>query len=283
MREDALPYSLADLHIHSYYSDGAHSPEEVLRRAKLAGITIASITDHDNVAGVDEALDYGRALGIEVVPGIELSVTIGSKDIHLLAYFFDHRNAELLEFLTFVRTQRYHRAQRMVKKLNDLHLAVSFDAVLNEAGIGSIGRPHIANALVKGGFIESYYDAFERYIGNNGPAFETKYIVEPEYAIRLMSKAGGLVFLAHPGKYTREFELSTLIRAGIDGIEIVHPSHTAALETHYKGIANQYFLLESGGSDFHGGLKGDDAALGKYTVGADFVEKMKTRLFRLQQ
>jgi predicted metal-dependent phosphoesterase TrpH len=248
-------------------------------RARAIDLTVISITDHDNVGALDDAIDYGRQSGIEVIPGVELSVAMGGKDVHVLAYFVDHKNQNLLDYLTFFRYERHKRAERIVEKLNKINIPIRFESVQEQAGVGSLGRPHIANVLVDEGFTDSYHEAFAKYIGVGGPAYEKKFQLGPEEAIRLISQAGGLSFLAHPGKYTSEVELVQLIKAGLDGIEVVHPSHNDARQEHYRGLVSQYFLLESGGSDFHGGKKNDDYAFGTFWVPIQIVDAMKKRLF----
>lgn len=269
----------ADLHTHTTHSDGAYSPHDLIQRAHSVGLEVLSITDHDNVGALDEAIEWGKGLGMEVITGLELSVTLGEKDVHVLAYFIDHRNQDLLDYLMFFRRERLKRAERIVQKLNKLNVPLKLEAVLEQAGVGSVGRPHIANALLDGGFIATYHEAFERFIGTGGPAFEKKYQLNPVDAFRLVTNAGGLSFLAHPGKYMHEMELSTLIKNGLDGIEVVHPAHDDKLKAYYRGLVNQYFLLESGGSDFHGGKKNDDHTLGMFTVPMHIVETMRSRLF----
>ncbi len=269
----------ADLHVHTHHSDGAHTPTDIVRRAQLAGLSVISITDHDNVAGIDEAIAWGNRLGVEVVPGVELSIALGDKDVHLLAYFFDHTHRRLLDYLTFFRLERLRRAERIVAKLNKINIPLTMDAVLDQAGVGAVGRPHIASALVEEGLIETYHEAFLKYIGTGAPASEKKYQLNPEEAIALIQDAGGLTFLAHPGKFTTDAELFQLIKAGVDGIEVIHPSHNETREQYYRGVVNQYFMLESGGSDYHGGKKNDEAVFGAFTVPMQVVENMRSRLF----
>jgi len=269
----------ADLHVHTNHSDGAHSPLDIVRRAHGAGLTVISITDHDNVAGLDEAIAWGNQTGVEVIPGVELSIALGDKDVHLLAYFIDRTDTKLLEYLSFFRHERLKRAERIVAKLNKINIPLTMDAVMDQAGIGAVGRPHIASALVEEGLIETYHEAFLKYIGTGAPAYEKKFQLTPEEAIALIQSAGGLSFLAHPGKFTTDAELFHLIRSGVDGIEVVHPSHNEAREQYYRGVVNQYFLLESGGSDFHGGKKNDEDVFGKYTVPMQVVDQMRSRLF----
>jgi hypothetical protein len=269
----------ADLHTHTTHSDGALVPYDLIQRAHSAGLEVLSITDHDNVGALDEGIEWGKSLGMEVITGLELSVSLGEKDVHVLAYFIDHRNQDLLDYLTFFRRERLKRAERIVQKLNKLNIPLKLEDVLEQAGVGSVGRPHVANALLDGGFVGSYHEAFDRYIGTYGPAFEKKYQLSPVDAFKMITLAGGLSFLAHPGKYLSEFDLSQLIKSGLDGIEVVHPAHDEKLMGYYRGLVNQYFLLESGGSDFHGGKKNDDHTLGLFTVPMHVVETMRSRLF----
>ncbi len=269
----------ADLHLHTTHSDGALSPYELVNKAREVGLSTIAITDHDNVAAIDEAIEWGKSLDIDVVPGLELSASLGEKDVHMLAYFFDYKNQRLLDYLSFFRKERVKRAERIVEKLNSINIPLKIETVLEQAGVGSVGRPHIASALVEQGLAESYHEAFAKYIGVGGPAYEKKYQVTPEEAIRLVTLAGGLSFLAHPGKYTTDVELDHLIKIGLDGIEVVHPSHSDKQQKFYRAVVNQYFLLESGGSDYHGGKKNDERAFGVFSVPQYIVNAMRKRLF----
>jgi len=268
----------ADLHMHTTHSDGVFPTVEIVRRAKESGLTIISITDHDNVTAVDEALEAGERLGIEVIPGVELSAGVGEQEVHILAYFFDHKNQHLLDHLTFFRMERMKRAERIVEKLNGLNVPLTLDAVLERAGRGSVGRPHIATALYEEGLTDSYHEAFYKYIGNGKPAYEKKHQVSPQAAIELIASAGGLSFIAHPGNNLDEGVLLEFIKEGVDGIEVIHPSHSPERVMHYSGIVNEYFLLASGGSDFHGGRKNDQELMGKYYISLDHVQEMRRRL-----
>jgi hypothetical protein len=281
MEEKEIPSGegRADLHLHTTFSDGALTPQELVKKAHDAGLKAIAITDHDHVGALEEAVEWGKTYGIEVISGLELSVTFGEKDVHVLAYFFDPTNKNLLEYLEVFRRERLRRAEKIVEKLNRINIPITLDAVLEQAGEGSVGRPHIANALVEGGLTGSYHEAFIKYIGTNGPAYEKKFQVSPEEAIRLISSSGGLSFLAHPGNYTTEAELLELIKKGLDGIEVVHPAHNEVRQGYYRAVVNQYFLLESGGSDYHGGKKNDEYAFGAFVVPLHVVETMRSRLF----
>jgi len=269
----------ADLHMHTSFSDGVFSPRELVEKASKAGLSAIAITDHDHVGAIDDATAWGQKLGISVIPGVELSVTLGGKDVHVLSYFFDHTNSTLLEYLKFFRAERLKRAERMVKKLNSINVPLKLDTVLELAGIGAVGRPHVASALVEEGHVGSFHEAFDRFIGVGGPAYETKFQLNPEEAFRLITRSGGLSFLAHPGRFLTEQELIELIKQGLDGIEVIHPSHSEQQREYYRSIVHHYFLLESGGSDFHGGKKNDDQVFGAHTVPLHIVEAMRSRLF----
>jgi predicted metal-dependent phosphoesterase TrpH len=268
----------ADLHLHTSYSDGALSPRELIDHARASGLTIISATDHDHTGAIPELLDLGKLSGVEIISGVELSTTIDTQDIHLLGYFFDPTHRRLQEYLHMFRDERRQRAERIVGRLNNLGIPLQFSSVVAKAGTASIGRPHIAAAMVDAGHIDSYQEAFSRYLGNGRPAYERKYQIHPMDAIRLLSDAGGLSFVAHPGNLLDERTLLELIRCGVDGIEVIHPSHSPERVAYYKGIVEEYFLLTSGGSDFHGGKKNDLETLGRFWIPEDLVTVMKRRL-----
>jgi len=268
-----------DLHVHTSYSDGVHSPFEIIQKAKRAGIDAISITDHDNISAIKEATKIGEEVGIEVIPGVEISSEIGGKEIHILAYFFETDNQELEHYLNFFREERKKRAVRIVNKLNNLGLSISMDDVMEKAKNSTVGRPHIAQAMFDKGLISYYFEAFNKYIGNGSPAYEKKVYFSPQSAFKIINDAGGLSFIAHPGNMP-EVLLYELIQAGVDGIEVIHPSHSRQQEKFYKGIVNSYFLLESGGSDFHGGRREDEKNFGNCYTSLSVVDAMKKRLLR---
>ena len=268
----------ADLHIHSTFSDGALSPEAVLTLARSRNINALSITDHDHTGALPQAVELGRAMDIEVIPGIELSVTVQGWEVHLLGYFIDPSHEELQSFLARIRSDRIRRAERIVQKLNALNLPLRAENVLERAGTAAVGRPHIANALVNEGHVGSYAEAFVRYLTPGKPAYVEKTPVSPREAIRIVAGAGGLTFIAHPGSSLDSEVLLGLIHEGVDGIEVVHPSHTPALVRYYRDLVAHYFLLTSGGSDFHGGRRNDLDALGKYTIPQTALSAMRSAL-----
>lgn len=274
-----MPSDKTDLHMHTYFSDGYFSPEQLVEKAKKQGIRILSITDHDSVNGTLDAIGCAEKYDIEIIPGVEISTDIRDTEVHILGYFVDPKNKDLEHYLNFFREERYKRAMRIVDKLNILGLDISFDDVLATAKNSAIGRPHIAQALLAKGQVKSFFEAFYKYIGNHAPAYERKVHLSPQSAFKIITDAGGLSFIAHPGNMP-EILIKELIDAGVDGIEVIHPSHSPEQVRFYRGIVNEYFLLESGGSDFHGGKREDDENLGKYYTSSKVVDTMRTRLIR---
>lgn len=269
----------ADLHLHTNKSDGFCSVEEVIKLSKEAGLDIISITDHDTIDGVKEAIDIGKFYGIEVIPGLEISSDFLDTEIHILAYFFDTDSKELDEYLNFFRAERYKRAVRIINKLNSIGQSISFEDVLEVAGKSTIGRPHIAKAMVNKGLVSNYYEAFNKYIGNGCVAYEKKVHLSPQSACKIINDTGGLSFIAHPNNLSDEI-IKMLIDSGIDGIETIHPSNLPNKTEYFRGIVNEYFLLECGGSDFHGGERNDLSNLGKYYVSGSKVDAMRNFLIR---
>lgn len=266
-----------DLHLHSTCSDGTTSPEDVVRRASAHGLKAISLTDHDCVDGVEAAGDAGMRLGVEVIAGVELSTTLEGKDIHILGYFVDCAHASLRRYLQVFRDERHRRAERTVNRLKQLGVNLSMETVLAKAGGGVIGRPHIADALVEEGFVFSISEAFQKYLGYNRPAYEKKYVLSPQEAVELIRNAGGLACLAHPGIYNRDDLLPDLIACGLDGIEVVHAKHTPEQVRRYSEFADLYGLLKAGGSDCHGGGRGE-STMGTVTVPYAFLEGLRGAL-----
>lgn len=254
-----------DLHMHTTFSDGHYTPTELIKKVNEQNINIVSITDHDSLNGLEEAIAAGEEFGIKVIPGVEISTDVEDREVHLLGYFIDINNSELKKYLSFFRDERIERAKIMVNKLVNLGFDISINDVLDVAKDSAVGRPHVALAMMNKGIVTDFYEAFQKYLRDDGPAYERKIHVSSQSALKLIADAGGLSFIAHPG-HMKESILMSLINAGVDGIEVIHPSHNDYQKKYYKGIVNQYCLLESGGSDFHGGIKGDEENLGRYLL-----------------
>jgi len=263
-----------DLHVHTYYSDGLLSPEVVVKKAKEAGLAGVGIVDHDTIAGIPEAEAAGKKLGITVVPGAELSSQHSGRDIHILGYFMQSDHPKLIEYLELFRVERYRRAERMVQKLNQMGVNISMEEVEGKASAHSIGRPHIAEILTEKGYVETFQEAFHRYIGYGGKAYEEKYRITPQKAIALIAETGGLSFLAHPSSIIDDKLLLEMIKAGLDGIEIVHPKLSQDRTRFLQRVAQNHGLLVSGGSDCHGGRNGM-LSIGRYKVPLSIIDEMK--------
>ncbi len=262
----------ADLHTHTTHSDGILATEALLHKAAERGLSALSITDHDTVDALPEANVLASALGLDFVTGIEISAYDGTteeaREYHILGYFFDMYNPALLQFTDHCRHQRIERAERMVVKLNRLGIPLHFEEVLQQSGKGVVGRQHIAAALHTGGFVRSYKEAFDRYIADDRPANEVKWHFPVSAAIDLIHEAGGLAVVAHPGRSMHGLTLVNMVKAGLDGIEVAHPSHDAALRRYYEQFAKAYHLFTTGGSDFHGSKYADETNFG--TIGVPY-------------
>lgn len=271
-------FDKADLHIHTKCSDGLFTPEEIVRKAVDVGLKAISITDHDTVAGIDKAKPLALKSGLELITGVEMSSAYKEHDIHILGYFFNYQHSELKQYLDNCRRLRTERAERMVQKLGKMGVKIEIEQIIMKAQNGSVGRPHIAAVLQDGGFVKSFSEAFSKYLGSHSPAYVKSINTHPQEVIQLINEAGGLSFLAHPAKNVPDAILRQLISFGLDGLEIIHPSHDTYRQNYYRKIANEYFMLFSGGSDFHG-LKDNDDTFGRVCIPYEWVTKMKSRLY----
>jgi hypothetical protein len=265
----------ADLHTHTTYSDGVFLPEELLIKAKSVGLDAISITDHDTVDGYVEALQYSQKYDIEIISGCEFSCFENGREFHILGLNIDPDNQNLKIHLKNFRNARLHRAKQIHKKLSDLGIHFSFDDILETAGKAPVTRPHIAQVLLNKGFIDTARQAFERYIGEGCPAFQNKAVFPVESCINLINKSSGVAVIAHPRNYIDQPTLYKFIQLGLDGIEVYHPSHNADQIRFYQSIASQFWLLETGGSDFHGNREYDTNNFGNFYVNYSVVESIK--------
>lgn len=264
----------ADLHLHTNHSDGYYCATELIDKTVAHGLKTVSIVDHDEIGALDEAIEYGKTMGVEVIPGVELSVSYKQFDLHVLGYCFDHKNPELVEHLNLFKKERIQRAEKMVASLTRLGMPISFEAVMRKAGHGSVGRPHIANVLLDDGYVYSFQEAFNKYIGNGKPAHVGKLKIDIQAVLQLVKAAGGVCSIAHPGLELSNDDLLTLIKEGVDAIEVVHPKHNKEKTSQLRQLAENNGVLTTGGSDFHGGTKGEEA-LGKYKVPDEVVQNLK--------
>ncbi|MFP3903840.1 MAG: PHP domain-containing protein [Armatimonadota bacterium] len=242
---------LLDLHVHSTASDGSQTPQEIVRRAHEIGLEAVSITDHDTVAAVAPAQSVAPE-GLQVFPGLEISTELGSSEVHILGYFIDCSNTALTEKLAVVRNSRVQRAHVITQKLNALGVSLDYSDVQRHAGSGSVGRPHIAQALVANGTCQNQQEAFTRFLRRGRPAYVPRYKLTPAEGIELIKQAGGLPVLAHPGLCAGESIVQKVLDLGVGGIEAYYTRHTKTDSERYVQMARDRDLLITGGSDSHG-------------------------------
>ena len=264
----------ADLHIHSVFSDGEKTIPQILTSLQDSGVVACSITDHDTILGTLEALAERAKYNLEVIPGIELSTHIEEKEYHVLGYFFDVHNDRLLSHVENYRKERYYRAESILQKLRVLGINVDVEYVQQIAGLSPITRPHIAKALVQLNVVQDMQEAFEKFLADGRPAYSPKTPFPLETAIEMIHEAHGITSVAHPSKSVSKSALEKMVAAGIDGIEVIHPSHGLKMRKYYKNVAKKYSLLQTGGSDFHGNKGYDENYLGRFTVPYSFYEKI---------
>lgn len=269
----------ADLHTHTKASDGTCEPAENVRLAKEAGLKALAITDHDTVAGVPEALAAGRELGIEVIPGVEVSSVGRGQDIHVLGYFIPYEDSTFQERLVGLRETRHERNQLLIAKLQELGIPITLESVYRrkQGTDKNIGRPHIAEELIELGIVATIEEAFEKYLGKGAAAYVNPPRITPQEAIRLIQDAGGAAVLAHPGLYDDDELVQELIAFGLDGIEVNHPDNTEEQRLVYSTWAKEHGLVMTGGSDFHG-WRGEEpfhAMLGSHTAQIEAVERLR--------
>jgi predicted metal-dependent phosphoesterase TrpH len=263
----------ADLHVHTNASDGDFSPEEIVKQAKEIGLAAIGIADHDTIEGIDKAVEAGKKYGVEVIPGVELSSEFEQYEVHILGYFIDWHDRELDGELQKFKEARKVRAEEILKKLRKLGINISYKEVAAIAGDGVIGRPHIAEALAKRGYVRTKDAAFAKYLAYGCPAYVPKYRLPPEKAINIIHQAGGVAILAHPVFGQANSLLPDLIKSGLDGIEVYHSKHDSTTTEYYAKIAKELNLLVTGGTDCHDA----DSPLGAVKIPYELVEEMKAR------
>jgi len=273
-----------DLHTHSNASDGSLPPREVVRLAKERRLKALALTDHDTIDGLSEAVAAGQEIGIEVIPGVEISARHAHGSMHILGYFLDYKSELLARRLAVLQKARKDRNPQIIAKLNDLGIPLTMAQVERISGGGQVGRPHIARALYEGGYVRSLQEAFDVYLGNNGRAYVSKFRFPPEEALAMIRDAQGIPVLAHPftlGLHTSEtlrLLLQELMALGLAGMECYYPEHSSVQEALYLSLARELGLLITGGSDFHGDNK-PEVTLGRINCQShltyDLVTAMK--------
>jgi len=263
----------ADLHLHTQFSDGTFSPEELVAHAAQHGLSAIALTDHDTVEGCAATARECEAVGIEFISGTELTAEYDDTEVHLLGYFLDTQNARLLAEITKFQAVRQQRIHEMVARINELGVPLLLEDVFALANCKSPGRPHVARALAKAGLVKNLDDAFERFLKRGRAAWVPKARMSARESIQLIHQAGGLAVMAHPGLNRTDEIIPGLVDAGLDGIECFHTKHSTAMSERYLEIADQYHLLVTGGSDCHGYSKAKPL-IGTVKLPYEHVEKM---------
>ena len=285
---------MVDLHMHSNFSDGSDSPTQLVEKAKRLGLTAIALTDHDTIDGIPEFLEAGERLGIHTVPGVEISVDTklpNNGHMHMLGLFIDPRGKKLKETLDYLRTQRNLRAEKIIRKLNELGVNITLEELLEEAGEGSIGRPHVAKILVRKGVVGSIQEAFDIYLAKGKPAYMDKVKLGEEDAIQMIHDAGGFAILAHPHlmnyptfEEARE-RIMQLREIGLDGFEIYYSTMPEDYTRGLIELAKAEGFVVSGGSDYHGANKDNiemGTGLGNLSVPDEIYWNLKEAHQRMQ-
>ena len=270
-----------DLHTHTSYSDGTDTPAQLINKALAAGISIIGLTDHDSISGWQEATDALRT-GISLVPGAEISCqTPDGISVHILGLLFDSNNSELMNTLEKTRENRHGRMGKIIARINEAGIDITMDDVLEQLSDGAtLGRPHLADALVKKGIVASRDEAFTQMLHNNSKYYVSHYSPTPEAAIKLIKAAGGVSVIAHPmashrGRIISLDTFGSIIQAGLDGIEVDHRDHSPDEKSQLIKLANESNLVMTGASDYHG--NGKLNTLGEYTTRPEQWEKLESR------
>jgi predicted metal-dependent phosphoesterase TrpH len=268
--------SRVDLHLHSTVSDGRLSPEEVIKKSGEYGLAVISLTDHDAIEGIAPALEAARAFpDLKVIPGVELSTDVPLGEVHVLGYFIDYTSEELVARLERMRNSRKERAQGMIAKLEDMGVHIEWPRVQEIAGSGSVGRPHLAQAMLEKGYITSFKEAFTDYIGRGGPAYVERKKMTPRAAVELILRANGLAVLAHPLTTNDLGAMAVELKsAGLVGMEAYYNGYTDDEVSRLVGLADKYNLIATGGSDYHGIDIGTETAIGGVEVPMEAAERL---------
>jgi len=270
---------LIDLHLHTTASDGTLSPADLVDRAERAGLTTISVTDHDTVAGLAEAAERARRRGLRLIDGIEITAVEDGRDTHVLGYFFDPADAALLSFLEGQRADRVRRVRSMAERLADLGAPIDPEPLIArglEEG-RSVGRPHVAAALLARGHVQSWDEAFDKYLDKGRPAFVPRRGASAIDVVRAIHQAGGIASLAHPALSRIDALIPQLAAAGLDALEAAHTDHDAETEKRYRALASGLRLAVTAGSDFHGDQGKHPAALGRISMTAAELADLEAR------
>lgn len=277
-----------DLHIHTCFSDGVFTPSETVSYASKVGLSAVSITDHDTVDGIEEAIEAGKKYGVEVIPGIELSAELDNvpkTEMHILGYYINWKSLSFKNALSIFKKVRVQRAKEIFSKLENLGIKLNPEGLICGVGEKIIGRLHFAKALLENRYVSSISDSFQKYLGVDKPAYVPKHYITPSDAIDLIIRAGGIPVLAHPyyGHYSNKNIFKRLINDGLMGIEAWHNSHPPHIVKKFLSIADEMNLIATGGSDCHGGYGNEPPIMGKIKVPYSVVEALEEKKRQLDR
>ncbi len=276
---------LYDLHAHTTASDGGLSPQQLVELALRCGVKVLAVTDHDTIASVIPCQEAAQGSGLEVWAGVEISADVPASEVHMLGYFINPNHSDLRTNLEDLRRSRLERGTKMVARLNKLGMDITWERVQEIAGDASIGRPHIAQALLEKGYVSTMKDAFSRLIGRNGPAYVERTKLTPAESVALIREAGGFASLAHPQYVMSEAKqagrlinldsfIEELVESGLEGIEVYYPDLPTDLQNRLLNLADRYKLITTGGTDFHG-LPGQLTRLGDVQIPDGVIAQMR--------
>lgn len=254
---------MIDLHLHTTASDGRLTAEQLVARAVSAGIDTMAVTDHDTMAAVPQAAAHAARCGINFVPGIEITAVHDGHDVHVLGYYVSPDSPELAALQQHLRESRLARACEIAERLADVGARIDVAMLLESAGGGTIARPQIAQALIAAGHVASVSEAFERFLSEGRPAYVPHQGARPERVVEVIVRSGGVASLAHPGPLKRDHLIPLLVDSGLAALEVYHSDHDELMRQHYLGLAREFDLLVTGGSDFHGNGRPRDAFFGR--------------------
>ena len=264
-----------DLHIHTKASDGSLSPENVVKKAKKMNYQAISITDHDTVSGLEEAIKTGEKVNLEVIPGIEFNTKFEGNEVHILGYFIDYYNQDLLKITKKLHDSRVNRVNKIINKLKTMGIKISNDEVFSLSNGGAVGRSHVARILKNKNYVENFSEAFDKYLAIGKEAYFERYRLEPDEAINIIKNSGGIPVLAHPGLIGDDKIIKEILSMGVVGIEAYYYEHNSNETDKYIKLANDNNLLITGGSDDHGPGNKDGERLGKMKLDYKLVEELK--------
>lgn len=264
----------ADLHLHTIFSDGTYTPEQLVGQASKAGLDAISLTDHDTVNGVEPAIAAGLSSGVEVLPGIELTAQEDSSEVHILGYLINIKQKKLLEELAILKNNRIERIHKTTDKLKKLGINLDAQDVFTLAKGGIPGRLHVARAMAEKGFVANIYEAFKKHIGDKCPGYVAGFKLNPQEAIELIRNAGGVPVLAHPYSLNNDELILELVKFGLMGLEVYYPEHSQGMVNFYLDMAKKLNLLVTGGSDCHG-LAKPEIKIGLIKIPYELVDKLK--------